>query len=80
MVIQLGGDTGKRRCATFNGSSEATLKLYTCAKCHVARYCGQACQKAAWGAHRAACKRRQAHLAQVGLPTSAHHGATCGTV
>ena len=47
------------------GSSEAALKLYTCAKCHVARYCGRTCQQAAWDAHRAACKRRQAHLGQV---------------
>ena len=60
-VVQ-GVDSGERRCATFTGSSEAALKLYLCTKCRGARYCGLTCQQAAWDAHRAACKRRRAHL------------------
>ena len=51
---------GTCRCATFAGASEAGLKRHTCSACHTARYCGPRCQKAAWGAHRAACRRRQA--------------------
>ena len=49
-----------RRCATFTGASEADLKLHTCSGCGRARYCGPLCQKAAWRAHRAACRRREA--------------------
>ena len=57
---QPGARTGARRCATFAGASEAALKLHTCSGCRRARYCGPRCQREAWGAHRAACKRRQA--------------------
>ena len=49
-----------RRCATFTGASEAQVKLHTCSVCRTAQYCGPLCQKAAWRAHRAACRRREA--------------------
>ena len=51
--------SGTRRCPNLAGASEAELKLYACSKCATARYCRQACQTAAWKAHRAACKRLQ---------------------
>ncbi len=35
-------------------------KLKECSTCRSVRYCGRACQKADWPAHKATCKRLQA--------------------
>jgi len=42
------------------GRAETEVRLCTCDGCLVARYCGNACAKAAWPAHKAECKRLQA--------------------
>ena len=50
-------------CATIVGPSEAAApRGKRCSGCRLVRYCGQACQLADWGAHKAACRelaRRQ---------------------
>jgi MYND finger len=38
----------------------SVTSLKTCGACHGMRYCSAACQKAAWPAHKAACKARAA--------------------
>ena len=52
-------------CTTADGPSEASMRRgRQCSGCRLARYCGAACQKADWRAHKAACRelarRRQA--------------------
>jgi ankyrin repeat protein len=42
------------------GGPETEVRLRTCDGCLVARYCGNACAKAAWPAHKAECRRLQA--------------------
>jgi len=42
------------------GRAETEVRLCTCDGCLLARYCGNACAKAAWPAHKAECKRLQA--------------------
>ena len=42
------------------GRPETEVRLRTCDGCLVARYCGNACAKAAWPAHKAECRRLQA--------------------
>ena len=46
-------------CTTVDGPSEASMrrgKTKTCSGCRLVRYCGAACQKADWRAHRVACR------------------------
>jgi len=42
------------------GKPETEVRLHTCDGCLVARYCGNACAKTAWPAHKAECRRLQA--------------------
>ena len=45
------------RCTTLLGGSEADApRGRRCGGCKVVRYCGPACQKADWRAHKAACR------------------------
>jgi hypothetical protein len=47
------------RCGvTAKGSADGKLK--ECSRCRSVLYCGRACQKADWAAHKATCKRPQA--------------------
>jgi hypothetical protein len=46
-------------CSNVCGPSEALLvgsRSCVCAGCRTARYCGRACQRAAWRQHRPVCK------------------------
>ncbi len=46
-----------RRCRNLSGATEAGLRLQLCSGCNTARYCSEACQKAAWRAgHKSACR------------------------
>ena len=66
LPAQLAVDTAKalatRRCAhaccaTIVGAREAdSPRGKLCSGCRVVRYCGPACQKADWRAHKAACR------------------------
>lgn len=49
-------------CARCGASAVADKKLLTCGRCKTARYCGAACQKAHWPAHKEGCKRPAAKL------------------
>ena len=42
------------------GAREADAHLRACSGCYSVRYCGEACSKAAWPAHKEECRRRQA--------------------
>jgi hypothetical protein len=45
-------------CATMSGLSELASvsgRSCICAGCHVARYCGRACQRAVWKQHKPVC-------------------------
>ena len=42
------------------GAREADALLRACSGCHSVRYCGAACSKSAWQAHKEECRRRQA--------------------
>ena len=45
------------RCTTLLGASEADEpRGKLCSGCRAVRYCGAACQKADWRAHKAACR------------------------
>jgi hypothetical protein len=50
------------RCSNLGGASEAALRGRKCGGCHVVRYCGEACCRADWQAHRRACKLLQKEL------------------
>jgi hypothetical protein len=54
--------SGVRVCASCGITQEALEpgKLKECGGCKSAQYCGKACQKADWPAHKATCKRLQA--------------------
>lgn len=44
-------------CTTVAGASEAGMPRGSrCGNCSSVRYCGKACQKADWKAHKAACR------------------------
>ncbi len=50
-----------RRCRNLSGVTELGLRLQLCSGCNTARYCSEACQRAAWRAgHKGACRRLQA--------------------
>jgi len=50
-----------RRCRNLSGVTEAGLRLQLCSGCNTARYCSEACQRAAWRAgHNGACRRLRA--------------------
>ena len=56
-------------CSNMCGPSEAQLvggRSCICAGCRTARYCGKACQRAAWRQHRPVCKALAAAAAGVG--------------
>ena len=42
------------------GAREAEARLFACSGCYSVRFCGAACSKAAWSAHKNECRRRQA--------------------
>lgn len=44
----------RAEACSFCGAAAAGLRL--CSRCRGAAYCGAPCQKAAWGAHKRACK------------------------
>ena len=47
-------------CTTVTGASEAEQPLgKRCSGCRLVRYCGAACQKADWPAHKTACRELQ---------------------
>ena len=51
-------------CARIVGASEADApRGKRCGGCRLVRYCGAACQKADWPAHKAACRELQARQA-----------------
>ena len=47
------------RCSNLAGASEGALRGRKCGGCRVVRYCGDACCRADWPAHRRACKLLQ---------------------
>ena len=47
------------RCSNLGGASEGALKGRKCGGCRVATYCGDACCRADWRAHRRTCKLLQ---------------------
>ena len=49
-------------CSNLGGVSEGALKGRKCGGCRVVRYCGDACCRADWPAHRRACKLLQREL------------------
>lgn len=54
------------RCSNMAGESEAKLRPRRCSGCATVRYCSEACSRAHWQAHKAACRRLQAQRAAVG--------------
>jgi hypothetical protein len=57
-------------CANLSGPTEVRLvsgRSCICAGCRIARYCGRACQRAAWTQHKPVCKA----LAAVGATAAA---------
>lgn len=61
---------GQRRCAHLRctnlvGASEAEMRPRRCGGCGTLRYCSEACSRAHWRAHRAACRRLQAQRGAV---------------
>jgi hypothetical protein len=55
-----GAGGGGRECAAGCG---ATTRLKLCASCEAASYCGAACQRAHWKAHKVACRAAAAAAA-----------------
>lgn len=46
-------------CTNLHGPTEAALPTRRCARCLVARFCGEACQRAAWPQHHLVCRALQ---------------------
>jgi len=62
------------------GRPETEVRLRTCNGCLLARYCGNACAKAAWPAHKAECKRLQAaRVERTTVKNVERGGATAAT-
>jgi hypothetical protein len=58
-------------CVNLSGPTEVRLvsgRSCVCAGCHVARYCGRACQRAAWKQHKPVCNMLAAAQPQSSLP------------
>jgi len=51
------------------GRPETEVQLHPCSGCWSARYCGSACNAAAWPAHKAECRRLQAEREERSTPT-----------
>jgi hypothetical protein len=52
-------------CTNLGGPTELQLvsgRSCICAGCHIARYCGRACQRAAWKQHKPVCNALAAQL------------------
>jgi len=65
------------KCALCGSPGNDDGKLLRCANCHIARYCGKACQREHWKVHKRICKRRTAELKDEQLfkqPMSNHLG------
>ena len=61
-------------CSKLGESSEAQLvggRTCICAGCLTARYCGRACQRAAWRQHKPVCKALAAAATAAATPTAA---------
>jgi len=58
------------------GRPETEVRLRTCDGCLLARYCGNACAKAAWPAHKAECRRLQAAREERCTPTMVKPGGS----
>lgn len=54
-------------CTNISGGSEGSLRSRHCSGCGTVRYCGEACNRAGWRAHRRACWLLQA-VAAAGQP------------
>jgi hypothetical protein len=60
-------------CSNLGGSSEAQLvggRACICAGCLTARYCGRACQRAAWRQHKPVCQALAAAAAAGAMPSA----------
>ena len=59
------------------GSPETEVQLRACDGCLLARYCGNACAKAAWPEHKAECRRLQAaRVERTTVKNVEHRGAS----
>jgi hypothetical protein len=61
-------------CSNMGGPSEVQLvngPSTKCGRCRTARYCGAACQRAAWPQHKAVCKSLEAAAAAAKAATAA---------
>ncbi len=59
-------------CGNISGPTEVLLvsgRSCICAGCRVARYCGRACQRAAWKQHKPVCKALAAAAAMAAATT-----------
>jgi len=56
------------------GRPETEVRLRTCDGCLLARYCGNACAKAAWPAHKVECRRLQAAREARSTPEIVEYG------
>lgn len=50
-------------CANCGAGVREGMRLDACSGCMAVHYCGQACQRSHWPAHKAQCKRKQAKRA-----------------
>ncbi|KAK9804899.1 hypothetical protein WJX72_010825 [[Myrmecia] bisecta] len=57
-MAALGPGCHNPACQNPAGACEADMRTCICSACHKARYCGGACQKAAWKVHKRVCKER----------------------
>ena len=51
---------GFRYC---NGCGRSACRMFACTRCKAVRYCGQACQRTAWPAHKLSCVKIQMEAA-----------------